>query len=106
MKNLIALAVVALVACACNQNKSDPPAAAAAPAAAPSAAAPTTPTTADPAAAAPTMAAAAPSAAAPTAAAPAGAVPTEEDYEQKASSAITTTNAAQELTAIEKEIGQ
>ncbi len=101
MKHLIAFAVVALVACACNQNKSDPPAAAAAPAAAPSAAAPATPTAADPAAAAPTMAAAAPGAAAPAAA-----VPTEEDYEQKASTAISDTNAAQELTQLEKEIGQ
>jgi hypothetical protein len=102
MKAFALILGAGLVALGC--QKSEPPAplvASAAPSAAPVASA----------AAAPTDSAAAVDSAVPvaTAAAPVAAaakVPTEADYEVQAQSAITPTNAAQVLTAIEKQVGQ
>lgn len=94
--------LVSLVACGCNRNKSDSSAAAsAAPSAIPSAAVASAAPSAS-ASAAPS-AAAADSQAAPTA----SQIPTQEDYEKKAKAVVTSkSSAAQELSKIEKEIGQ
>ena len=102
MKALVLILATGLVALGCQKSEPAPPAAAsAAPAAAPSAA-PAASVAADPAVpAVDTTVAAAP--AAPAAAAKA--VPTEADYEVQAQSAITPTNAAQVLTAIDKQVG-
>jgi hypothetical protein len=103
MKALVLILGAGLLALGC--QKSEPPAplvASAAPSAAPVASAT--------ASAAPTDSAAAVDSAVPLAtAAPAAAaakVPTEADYEVQAQSTITPTNAAQVLTAIEKQVGQ
>jgi hypothetical protein len=105
MKALVLILASGLVALGCQKSEAPAPAASAAPAAAPSAA-PAASVAADPAVpaadSAAALAAAAP-AAAPAAAAKA--VPTEADYEVQAQSAITPTNAAQVLAAIEKQVG-
>ncbi len=84
----------------CNRNKSDAPAAAsAAPAVVPSASAAPIPSVS----ATPPAAAASDTQAAPAA----SQVPTQEDYENKAKAVVTSkSSAAQELSKIEKEIGQ
>ena len=95
--------LVSLVAFGCNRNKSDGPAAAsAAPSAVPSAVVASAAPIAS-ASATPPAAAASDSQAAPTA----SQIPTQEDYEKKAKAAVTSkSSAAQELSKIEKEIGQ
>jgi hypothetical protein len=105
MKNLLipCLVLVSLGAVACNRNKSDAPAAAsAAPTAAISAA---VVVSAEPV---PSASAAPPVAAASASAAPvASQIPTQEDFEKKAKAVVSSkTSAAQELSKIEKEIGQ
>lgn len=91
--------LVSLVACGCNRNKSDAPAAASAPSAVPVASAAPIPSVS----ATPSAAAASDSQVAPTA----SQIPTQEDYEKKAKAAVTSkSSASQELSKIEKEIGQ
>jgi len=104
MKNLLipCFVLMSLGATACNRNKSDVPAAAsAAPVATAAASAPVV-VSAEPVA----SASAAPVASA-SAAPAASQIPTQEDFEKKAKATVSSkTSAAQELSKIEKEIGQ
>ena len=106
MKALVLILATGLVAFGCQKSEAPAPVASTAPVAAPSAV-PAASVAADPAvpAADTTVAVntAAPAAAAPAAAAKA--VPTEADYEVSAQAAITPTNAAQVLAAIDKQVG-
>ncbi len=102
MRALIGLLVVGLMPLGCSKSEPPPPlVAASAPSVAPVASA--APSAAPDPVAAADSATAAPSAA-PTPAAKA--VPTPADYEVQATAAITPANAAQVLTAIDKEVGQ
>ena len=94
--------LMSLVACGCNRNKTDAPAAqsAAASALVPSAVVSAEPV---PSASATPPVAAGSSQATPTA----SQIPTQEDYEKKAKATVSSkSSAAQELSKIEKEIGQ
>ncbi len=101
MKTVALLLLAGLMPLAC--HKSDPPPPLAALSAAPVASVAPLASAADPtASAAPTDSAAA----AGVPAAVAAKLPTPADYEVKATAAITPANAAQVLTAIDKEVGQ
>ena len=105
MKALILILAAGLLALGCQKSEpAAPPAASAAPAAAPSAA-PVASAAADPAVPAADTTVALNTAAPAAPAAAAKAVPTEADYEVQAQSAITPTNAAQVLAAIDKQVG-
>jgi hypothetical protein len=107
MKNLLipCFVVVSLGATACNRNKSDAPAA---PSVAPIATAAISAPVVVSAEAVPSASAAAALAAASASAAPAvSQIPTQEDFEKKAKVVVSSkASAAQELSKIEKEIGQ
>jgi hypothetical protein len=105
MKALVLILSTALVALGCQKSEPAAPlAASAAPAAAPTAA-PAASVAADPAVPAVDTTVAVNTAAPAAPAAAAKAVPTEADYEVQAQSAITPTNAAQVLAAIDKQVG-
>ena len=106
MRALVLVVVAGFVALGCQKSEpAAPPAASAAPVAAPAAATVASAAT-DPAVpAADTSVALNTAAPAAAPAAAAKAVPTEADYEVQAQSAITPTNAAQVLAAIDKQVG-
>ena len=107
MKNLLipCFVLVGLGTAACNRNKSDAPAVASVAPIATAAISAAVVLSAEPV---PSASAASPVAAASASAAPAASqVPTQEDFEKKAKAAVSSkTRAAQELSKIEKEIGQ
>src|ERR1700710_2360939 len=105
MKTLVLILGAGLLALGCQKSEpAPPPAASAAPVAAP-AAAPVASAATDPAVPAADTSVALNTAAPAAPAAAAKAVPTEADYEVQAQSAITPTNAAQVLAAIDKQVG-
>jgi hypothetical protein len=105
MKALVLILGTSLLALGCQKSEpTPPPAASAAPAAAPTAA-PVASAAADPAVPAADTTVALNTAAPAAPAAAAKAVPTEADYEVSAQAAITPANAAQVLTAIDKQVG-
>ncbi len=105
MKALVLILGTSLLALGCQKSEpAAPPAASAVPAAV-TAAAPVASAASDPAVPAVDTAVALNTAAPAAPAAAAKAVPTEADYEVQAQSAITPTNAAQVLAAIDKQVG-
>jgi hypothetical protein len=106
MKHIIlpSVVVMGLLAFGCNKNKSEEPTVESA-SAAPSA--PAAPSVTEVSAEVPSASAEAPVASEePLPSAAVSSIPTPEQYEKKATAAVTKTNAAQELTKLEKEIGQ